>query len=194
MPTVPLNAAPWRPAPATKDVGWVQTAVLLGWAGGPASAWVTEAAFGRPVAKAKVFGEKPGAKAGIRPVGLATETFGTLPPMLVLALATVVLPTVPVACALTANTGPVPGVEALAATLPVVRVRVARACAAPPALPVPPNALAVASTSLVEARLMLATAPPPMPLLAPLLMPPLPPFAVAVPVRVEDCAKTGGKV
>src|ERR1700751_4661040 len=135
---VPLNAAPCRPAPATKDVGWVQTAVLLGCA---ISACVTEAAFGRPVAKAKVLGGKPGAKAGIRRVGFATEPFGTLPPMLVLALAMVVLPTVPLACAWTWNTGPVPGVVALAATLPEVPMPVANALAAPPLLPDPPLAL-----------------------------------------------------
>src|SRR6185437_9741303 len=104
---VPLNAAPCRPAPAMKAVGWVQAAVLFGCA---TSAVATDPALGRPVAKAKVLGEMPGAKAGIR--------LGTLPPMLVVALAAVVLPTVPLACAWTWKTGPVPGVVAFAEARP----------------------------------------------------------------------------
>src|SRR6185312_2831950 len=169
MPSAPLNTAPTRPAPATKDVGCDQTALLIGCA---TSAAVTAAAFGKPVATAKLFGVVALLKGETRA--------GTPPPILVFALATVVLPTVPVACASTAKTGPLPGVEAFAAARPEEPVATAIAFAAPPPIggvpPVPvapPVAFAVAKTALLEARLTIAVAPPPA---APLALPaPLPP-------------------
>jgi len=71
---VPLNTAPCRPAPATKAVGCVQTAVLSGCT---TRAEVTEAEVGKPVAKAKLFG----VVALVKGVSIA----GTVPPIFVLA-------------------------------------------------------------------------------------------------------------